>query len=122
MQNQAEWHNFFTNMCQYDKTILPMPKRTKKEKIIADYRKRLKLLQNSNVVIKQSSPAVPLSQSEEPKIDEKKPKVIETESDSQTAVYFKKDFRKSLILIAAVIALEISLYFASINNYFKLGR
>ncbi len=109
-------------MCQYDKTILPMPKRTKREKIISDYRKRLKLLHDNKIIIQRSSPLVPLSQSTELNRDEKKPKVIEIENDFQTAVYFKKDFKKSLILIAAVIALEISLYFASINNYLKLGR
>lgn len=91
-----------------------MPKRTKREKIIADYRKRLKLLQDNKIIINETSPSSLSSQSEEPKIDEKKQKLFQTEDDVRTADYFKEDFKKSLILIAAVIALEISLYFVRI--------
>lgn len=42
------------------------------------------------------------------------PKIIAPEDDSLTVSYFKSDFTKSLFLIAAVIALEISLYFVRI--------
>ncbi len=87
-----------------------MPKKTKREKILAEYRRRLKLLTTPTVA------ALPIARTE------KKEPIIETEADSLITSYFKKDFKKSLFLIAIVITLEISLYFATINNYLKLGR
>jgi len=89
-----------------------MPQKTKKEKIIAEYRRRLQMLQKHEVTVPRVSPSQPLPTRN----------VTPQENDFLIISYFKSDFTKSLILIAAVIALEISLYFANINNYFKLGR
>lgn len=95
-----------------------MPHKTKKEKIIAEYRRRLQLLQKSQPTISKESASIA---SPQPFI-EKKQKIVETEEDSLISSYFKKDFKKSLLLIAIIITLEISLYFATINNNLKLGR
>lgn len=97
-----------------------MPKKTKKEKIIAEYRKKLRLLQSNQSqepMVSTTAPSLPTTP-----VPEKKRQVIETEEDSLITTYFKKDFKKSLFLIAIVITLEFSLYFATINNYLKLGK
>ncbi len=95
-----------------------MPQKTKKEKIIAEYRRRLQILQEHRVTVQKSEPTTLSSQSK-PVLPEM---AMQPKDDSLIVSYFKNDFKKSLYLIAAVIALEILLYFASINNYFKLGR
>jgi len=67
-----------------------MPKKTREQKIVAEYRRRMKLL-----------PTMPASS-----------KVKETGMRN----FFLADVRKSLILIVFIIALEISLYFANISG------
>lgn len=89
-----------------------MPKKTRKEKIIAEYRKRLRLLQSNQNTI-QYTPSTPEPASSPEKTEKKQP-IMETEEDSLITSYFKKDFKKSLFLIAIVITLEISLYFVRI--------
>ncbi len=91
-----------------------MPKKTKKEKIIADYRKKLKLLEQNSP---SSSPAVTVSL--ESPVAPKSSPLPHLPDTENVSFFFKKDFRKSLFLIAAIIGLEICLYFATINQYFK---
>lgn len=87
-----------------------MPKKTRKEKIIAQYRKKLKLLnqQNNQSLI-------------ENKLLEKKPEIKKIEknnnlnkNNSSDNKYFVNDLKKSLIITFLIIALEISLYFANL--------
>lgn len=87
-----------------------MPKKTKREKILASYRKKFRLLQQQPVVIREKSATVINSQ----------PVAVEPSSEEkQIAGYFFIDLKRSLILIAIVITLEISLYFATIKHYLK---
>lgn len=79
-----------------------MPRKTKKEKIIAFYRRKLKLLGETKEPL--------------PFKEEARPAQTPTEI---TAPYFLSDLQKSLLLAAVVIALEISLYFVTISNYLK---
>jgi len=103
-----------------------MPKKTKQEKIIVQYRKKLKLLQQNLTVLPEIK-KTPVNQ----KIGNSAPisSPIETpaltdhkgHSELQVAKSnFMADFKKSLLLTVAIIALEIFLYFATINHYFKL--
>jgi DNA polymerase/3'-5' exonuclease PolX len=103
-----------------------MPKKTKQEKIIAQYRKKLKLLEQNSFNLPQIKKE-PVNQ----KIDNfnsvnipSKIPVLTDQKDSpelQTAKSnFVADFKKSLLLGLGIIALEIFLYFATINHYFKL--
>ncbi len=87
-----------------------MPKKTKKEKIIAAYRKRLKLLEEQQI-----EPQTFPKKEEEIVISEVKPDL--TKEDQTISHYFKSDLKKSLILIGFIIALEIFLYFATIKHY-----
>lgn len=97
-----------------------MPKKTKKEKILAEYRRRLKLLQlNQPNQLQEITPVINTVSNES--IEKKEP-IIGNEEDALITSYFKKDFKKSLFLITIVITLEISLYFATINNYLRLGK
>lgn len=86
-----------------------MPKKTKKEKIIAAYRKQLKLIEQKPDPIR----VLPETKKQEKEIDQPKISVINDE-DKRIASFFYLDLKKSLILIFIVIALEIVLYFARI--------
>ncbi|MBI5127530.1 hypothetical protein HZA76_03705 [Candidatus Roizmanbacteria bacterium] len=79
-----------------------MSKKTKKEKIIAAYRKQLRHLRESQPVlpIKKDSPVVVA-------------KVV-TQPKQTLPNYFFVDFKKSLIFIVLIIALEIALYFVKL--------
>jgi len=69
-----------------------MPKKTKKEKLLTDYRKRIKLISSH-------SPPRP---------------AVAADNIFDSHIYFRQDLRKSLILIVGIITLEIALYFARI--------
>lgn len=88
-----------------------MPKKTRRDKIVAQERKRLKLL--AQVSISEITPVrEPL-----PKIA--KTTVVESLSQEDISVknYFFGDLKKSFLLIGCIIALEIVIYFVTINNY-----
>jgi len=95
-----------------------MPKKTKKEKIIADYRKKIKLLKLKNSS-SQFSPLSPLPIKKTPIKSSLPPPSSSNLASDNLLVYFKKDFRKSLLLTILIIGLEICLYFVRINQYFK---
>lgn len=87
-----------------------MPKKTKKQKIQAELRRKDFLLNQSKAV----------------EITEKTVKKVELKHEVQHNTtryeatidndlsYFKHDFRKSLIIITIIIALEIVIYFGTI--------
>ncbi len=93
-----------------------MPKKTKKQKIISEYRKKIKLFSNfSNIEKKEKENNL--------KIENKKKQIKnlqlssynDTESlDNLNKQYFLKDFKKSIILIIFIITIEIALYFANL--------
>ncbi|PIS15465.1 hypothetical protein COT62_03495 [Candidatus Roizmanbacteria bacterium CG09_land_8_20_14_0_10_41_9] len=90
-----------------------MPKKTKKEKIIAAYRNKLKILHLTQPTIPDKTPP--------PSVSEQSGDThfILSEQDKTTTGFFMADFKKSILLILGIIALEIILYFATINNYLK---
>ncbi len=77
-----------------------MPKKTKKEKLLALYHRKIRLLENRQTIISPVQTKVPTS--------------ILIPSPSQPSQYFFSDLKKSLILITLIIGLEISLYFAKL--------
>jgi hypothetical protein len=92
-----------------------MPKKTKEQKILAQYRKKLRLLQ----------PSPSISNPEQNNIHSNKTKAVLIESKVFPATqeenfmrrFFFTDLKKSLILIIIVIGLEILFYFVSIKGY-----
>lgn len=92
-----------------------MPKKTKKQKIIAQYRKKIKLLETKADL----SPAVKIPNKKQPK-EQETIKTTGADDSGKIADFFIRDLKKSLFLSFAIIALEIILYFATINNYLKL--
>jgi len=99
-----------------------MPRKTKKEKIIADYRKKIKLLQIQTLP-KEQSPNIE-TMSKPLHVDVQESKQTQLTNDTAPAVnltYFKTDLKKSLILTIGIITLEILFYFATIKNYLKLN-
>lgn len=90
-----------------------MSRKTREEKKIAAYRKRLQLLQQINQ---------PKSNDQSEKVT--KPATPLTEKIPETAVkqdFFIKDLKKSLFIIFLIITLEIIVYFVTIKDYLKLG-
>ncbi len=79
-----------------------MSKKTKKEKIIAAYRKQLRLLHEQQPILQ-----------EKKETPEEKAQAI-PEKKAELPKYFFADFRKSLIFIIIIIALEIGLYFVKL--------
>ncbi len=84
-----------------------MPKKTKKEKLMALYHRKIRLLENKHATTPITSP---VSLPSEPKLMIKQEKKIETVPVNQ---YFFSDLKKSLILIVLIIGLEVSLYFVT---------
>lgn len=97
-----------------------MPKKTYKEKLISQYRKKLKLLEMQKNVNE------PLPQ-EKKQIQTQIPKPIPykqyemNEEEKRTKSFFIVDFKKSIFIIGFVLALEISLYFVSMYTNLRLG-
>ena len=83
-----------------------MPKKTKKEKLLALYHRKIHLLKNKQTTAPVTVSTAPSS-------------VPVTITDQETKAlplsqYFFSDLKKSLILISLIIGLEISLYFAKL--------
>ncbi|MFA6080984.1 MAG: hypothetical protein WC741_01075 [Patescibacteria group bacterium] len=85
-----------------------MPKKTKKEKLLALYHKKIRLLENRQMAV---SPV------QEKVIIEDRTSVPVIENKIKTTIndppqYFFSDLKKSLLLIVLILGLEVSLYFA----------
>ncbi|OGK18685.1 hypothetical protein A3G67_02335 [Candidatus Roizmanbacteria bacterium RIFCSPLOWO2_12_FULL_40_12] len=96
-----------------------MPKKTKHEKNLARERKRLRLLQNlqqpETVAVREQ-----INVEKAPAIEPLASRDTKPNSEEKVLLqHFKRDFKKSLVLIVSIIALEIAVYFGTINNYFK---
>ncbi len=99
-----------------------MPKKTKREKRLAQEHKRTQLLQKFTL----QEPVFQPVQIEAKKTEnislEPKQKYVKsplTQEERMISNFFISDFRKSIMLITFIIALEIAVYFGTINNYFK---
>ena len=77
-----------------------MPKKTKKEKILAMYHKKLRMLENKQVVTSPVQIKTPFNIT----------KIIEPVVNQ----YFFSDLKKSLLLIVLIIGVEVSLYVAKL--------
>ncbi|MCL4364129.1 hypothetical protein M1328_02715 [Patescibacteria group bacterium] len=97
-----------------------MSKKTKKEKIIAAYRKKLRLLQQTNQptelpnqeTVKTANKPEPVETHHQK--DEQKKQNETNKEDFVLRKYFFVDFRKSVVFIILIIALEIGIYFAKL--------
>ncbi|OGK25873.1 hypothetical protein A3A46_02450 [Candidatus Roizmanbacteria bacterium RIFCSPLOWO2_01_FULL_37_13] len=105
-----------------------MARKTKEEKRIAAYRKKLKLLQQITEVSPERINTERSRSSREREIsmanEIKPPEIEKTKETADTqpqGLYFIKDLRKSLLIIFLIITLEIIIYFASIKDYLRLG-
>lgn len=99
-----------------------MPKKTKKQKIIAEYHKKIQLLQKQRYpnIKTEEKISTPIKKEEIIKESIKK-ELLSTEAEIIIKNFFYQDFKKSFILIATIVALEFFLYFATIKNYLRLG-
>lgn len=91
-----------------------MSKKTKKEKILAAYRKKLRLLEELNKQSKPLTVKTTSSSTFEIKKQNKKTLKVKQYQLNSSPRYFFLDLKKSLILIVIIIALEISLYFVKL--------
>jgi len=87
-----------------------MPKKTKKEKLLARYHKKLRLLENKQTTTSLVQEKTPISVPTKTFENIIKPKVTEPVVNQ----YFFSDLKKSLLLIILILGLEVSLYFAKL--------
>lgn len=97
-----------------------MPKKTKKEKIIAKYRRKYRLIKqqinHSPNKFKQEK-----EKPSTPEIIEKKPSLktpssdLKINEDSLIKQFFIKDLKKTLLLTGLIISIEVFLYFVNIG-------
>jgi len=95
-----------------------MPRKTRKEKIIARYRRKLELLEKS-INVAEKIDSVPKIQVTKPKktIQPNLPINNDLKKEDKAAViYFTSDLRKTLFLVFLIIALEFFLYFATMKQ------
>jgi len=90
-----------------------MPKKTKEQKIIANYRKKLKLLQQQTYIppLETTKPKIVIQQINKPIVQENE----SIKKDELLKKFFFQDLTKSILLIALIVTLEIVLYFVRIK-------
>ena len=94
-----------------------MTKKTKEEKKIADYRRKLKFLhQSTETEITDGAKQADVISKSEAKV-----KTSDFTGNQSKREFFIKDLKKSLLIIFLIITLEIVIYFARIKDYLKLG-
>ena len=84
-----------------------MPKKTKKQKLLASFHKKLRLLENREVNASQVQIKTSVIDPSPVFNNIQKPEIIEPVNK-----YFFSDLKKSLLLIVLILGIEISLYFA----------
>ena len=90
-----------------------MPKKTRKEKLLARYHNKIRSLEDKNIVKPQAQVAELPQEDLKVKIVTSKDS-IDAEKYKASNKYFFSDLRKSLFLIALILSLEVSLYFAKL--------
>ena len=86
-----------------------MPKKTKKEKLLASYHRKIRLLENRQMIASPVPTKIPTAELTPTAIHEIKPVVTEPVNQ-----YFFSDLKKSLILIVLIIGVEVGLYAAKL--------
>lgn len=76
-----------------------MPKKTKKEKLLAMYHKKLRLLEKKDITASAVQTKVAVSNK------------IMTDENKPVNQYFYSDLKKSILLIILILGIEVSLYF-----------
>ena len=93
-----------------------MSKKTRKEKIIASYRRKLHILKKQETQPAAGQPQETVHQPVKPvNIIEKK--LAPADEDLTIKKFFLSDLRKSAVIISLIIALEIVFYFVRIKGY-----
>jgi hypothetical protein len=92
-----------------------MPKKTKKEKIIAQYRRQLKFLQEKRGQILPKQ--VKLEEKETAVNTQKITNNSQLDTLDQTKHFFIVDLKKSIFLSSLIIALELFLFFALVLKF-----
>ncbi|MFH1826878.1 MAG: hypothetical protein ABH812_00385 [bacterium] len=92
-----------------------MPKKTKKQKIKAELRRKEFLLKQEKI---QKTAYIP-AKTNISEISTQPSVTTDSKESNLIKDYFKQDLKKSLIIILAIIALEIVIYFGTIIKYFK---
>lgn len=90
-----------------------MPKKTKKEKLLALYHRKIRLLESEHTDTS-ATPSISLSPASKPIVNPPNQRVNQEIKILPINQYFFSDLKKSLILITLIIGLEISLYFAKL--------
>ena len=101
-----------------------MPRKSKRQKLLSALRFQKKLIQEKNegnsVPVLQFNPDIQKIQQSIQKTNEKVPDLKSDEEELLITDYFKHDLKKSIFLIAGIIALEIIFYFVTMNTNLKI--
>lgn len=90
-----------------------MPKKTKKEKLLATYHRKIRLLKSEHVDAS-ATPPISLSPAPKPIVNPPNQRVNQEINILPINQYFFSDLKKSSILITLIIGFEIFLYFAKL--------
>ncbi len=88
--------------------IVCMSRKTKEEKKIAAYRRKLKFLSQATTVEYPTETKISGKTSSE--------EIKESSENQQRKLFFIKDLKKSLLIICLIITLEIIIYFVRMNR------
>ncbi|MFA5770510.1 MAG: hypothetical protein WC894_03405 [Patescibacteria group bacterium] len=86
-----------------------MPKKTKKQKLLASYHRKIRSLENKQMISSPVPIKIPITTSTPATSHETKSVVTEPVNQ-----YFFSDLKKSLILIVLIVGVEVGLYFAKL--------
>jgi len=98
-----------------------MPKKSKKAKIIAAYRRKVQFIENNEIKIEDVNGILNkhnkiINIQKDGNSGSKSPILPLNQEDLLITKFFFADLKKSLILICGILALEFFLYFVTINQ------
>lgn len=95
-----------------------MPKKTKREKILAEYRKKLKQLQFNQKIITSTTGKSSLQQPATPRVILPNKTVVyqESEYDKLLAKFTIQDLKKTFFISLFILALEFFIFYANLKG------
>ena len=116
----TEFHHFnlLHYECQYGYNVL-MPKKTKKEKIAAQNSRQTKSSISSIQLEYKDRPTALANSAGSSSRSSSNKSSFDTNQMKENTHYFKSDLKKSLFIIASILAIELGLYYAGMQGLLK---
>ena len=93
-----------------------MPKKTKKQKVLSEYRKKIQELSTNQIQVKdvKYSPQAPQSYIEKKAVSPAT--YVLNDYEKQLAQFTFADLRKTILITAIILVLEFLIFFANLNH------